>query len=89
MTTLNEMQQVIFFFFQRLTPNEKCVYEEKARKGKEEARFNLENKFTSQGKSYAEVEREKNEAIEQLNKMNYEIETTVRSLDYCSCELNV
>jgi hypothetical protein len=72
-----------------LTPSEKWVYEEEARKGKEEARFNLENKYTPQGKSYAEVEREKNEAIEQLNKMNYEIETTVRSLDYSSCELNV
>jgi hypothetical protein len=78
-----------FFFFQELTPNERWIYEEEARKGKEESRFNLENKYTSQGKSYAEVEREKNEAIEQLNNMNYEIESTVRSLDYCSCELNV
>jgi hypothetical protein len=78
-----------FFFFQRLTPDDKWIYEEEARKAKEESKFNLENKYTSQGKSYAEVEREKNEAIEQLNKMNTEIESTVRSLDYGSCELNV
>jgi len=52
-----------------LTPNEKWIYEEEARK------------------SYAEVEREKNEAIQHLYKLNCETETTVRSLDYCSCEL--
>jgi hypothetical protein len=72
-----------------LTSNEKWIYEEEARKGKEEDKLNFETKYTSQGKSYAEVEREKNEAIEQLNKMNQEIERTVRSLDYCSCELNI
>lgn len=77
------------FFFQRLAPNERWIYEEEARKRKEESRFNLENKYTSQGKSYAEVEHEKNEAIEQRNEMNCEIENTVRSLDYCSCELNI
>jgi hypothetical protein len=71
-----------------LTPNERWIYEEEARKGKEEDRFDLENKYTSLGKSYAEVEREKNEAIDQLIKMNHEIESTVRSLDYYSCELN-
>lgn len=72
-----------------MTPNEKWIYEEEARKGKEEDRFNVEFKYTSQGRSYAEVERERNEAIDQLNKMNHEIESTVRSLDYCSCELNI
>jgi thymidylate synthase len=77
------------FCFQRLTSHEKCIYEEEARKRKEEDKLNLETKYTSQGKSYAEVEREKNEAIDQLNKMNQEIERTVRSLDYCSCELNI
>lgn len=56
---------------------------------KEGDKLNLENKYTSQGKSYAEVEREKNEAIDQLNKMNHEVESTVRSLDYSSCELNI
>lgn len=71
-----------------MTPNERWIYEEEARKGKEEDRFDLENKYTSLGKSYAEVEREKNEAIDQLIKMNHEIESTVRSLDYYSCELN-
>lgn len=70
--------------WKRLTSHEKCIYEEEARKRKEEDKLNLETKYTSQGKSYAEVEREKNEAIDQLNKMNQEIERTVRSLDYCS-----
>jgi thymidylate synthase len=66
--------------------NEKWIYEEEARKGKEEDKFDLENKYTTQGKSYAQVEREKNEAVDQLNKMNHEIESTVRSLDYWTCE---
>jgi len=81
---LKEVAEKAAPIWNRLTPNEKWIYEEEARKGKEEARFNLENKYTSQGKSYAEVEREKNEVIQRLNKMNCEIETTVRSLDYCS-----
>jgi len=79
--------QFFFFFFQELTPKERWIYVEEARK--EKSIFNLENKYTSQGKRYAEAEREKNEAIEQLKNMNYEIESTVRSLGYCSCELNV
>lgn len=81
---LKEVADIAAPIWNLLAPNERWIYEEEARKGKEESRFNLENKYTSQGKSYAEVEREKNEAIEQLNKMNYEIENTVRSLDYCS-----
>jgi hypothetical protein len=69
--------------------SEKWIYEEEARKVKERDKLNLENKYTSFGKSYAQVEREKNEAIDQQIRMTQEIEGTVRSLDYCTCELNL
>lgn len=69
--------------------NEKWIYEEEARKAKGRDRNCLENKFTSLGKSYAEIEREKNEACEQHIRMTQEIEGTVRSLKYSMCEFNL
>jgi len=65
------------------------MYEEEAHKAKEQDKINLENKFTTQGKSYAQIEREKNETIEWEIKMAQEIEDTVHSLDYCTCRLKM
>ncbi|KAJ9575906.1 hypothetical protein L9F63_007218 [Diploptera punctata] len=64
-----------------LGPDDKFIYEEEARREKERDKSNLENKFTTQGKSYAQVEREKNEQLEQYSKMMNEIQSTVNSLD--------
>jgi hypothetical protein len=72
-----------------MTPNERWLYEEEAHKLKGEGRCGPETKYTSQGRSYAEIERENLESMEQVTKMNSEIENTVRQLDSCSCELNV
>jgi hypothetical protein len=72
-----------------MNQSEKWIYEEEARKAKERDKLNLEKKYTAYGKSYAQVEREKYEAIDQQMKMTQEIESTVRSLDCCTCELNL
>ncbi|PNF15261.1 hypothetical protein B7P43_G01039 [Cryptotermes secundus] len=67
--------------WKNMHPDEKWIYEEEARKARGRDKNNLECKFTSQGKSFAQVEREKNEAYEQNIRMTQEIEGTVRSLD--------
>jgi hypothetical protein len=66
--------------------SDRSIYEEEARKEKERDKANRENKFTTHGKSYAQVERETNEAVNQQMRMTQEIEGTVRSLDYYTCE---
>jgi hypothetical protein len=71
-----------------MQPNEKWIYEEEARKARGQDKNNLEYKFTSQGKTLAEIEREKQEANEQNIRMTEEIEGTVRSLDCSTCEFN-
>ncbi|XP_069677770.1 protein maelstrom homolog [Periplaneta americana] len=65
-----------------LPTTQRWIYEEEARREKERDKIDLENKFTTQGKSYAELERERNEVIGQQMKMVQEIEGTVRKLDY-------
>lgn len=64
-----------------LGPQDRWKYEEEARREKERDKTNLENKFTTQGKSYAQLEREKNELMEQHSRMMHEIQSTVISLD--------
>jgi hypothetical protein len=71
-----------------LQPSEKWIYEEEARKAKARVKNSLECKFTTLGKSYAEIEREKNEVCEQNIRMTQEIEGTVRSLNYATCEFS-
>jgi hypothetical protein len=80
--------KLLNFLFQNLQPNERWIYEEEARKVKGRDKNDLELKFTTQGKSYAQIEREKNEAYGQQIRMIQEIEGTVRSLDYSTCEFN-
>ncbi|XP_021938741.1 protein maelstrom homolog isoform X2 [Zootermopsis nevadensis] len=70
--------------WKKMDLSEKWIYEEESRKEKERDKLNLENKYTTFGKSYAQVEREKNEAIEEQIRMTQEIEVTVRSLDCCT-----
>jgi hypothetical protein len=72
-----------------LPPSEKWVYEEEARKAKGQDKHCLESKFTSIGKSYAEIEREKKEAYERHARMTEEIEDTVRLVKYTTCEFNL
>lgn len=67
--------------WKNMKPNEKWIYEEEARKARGQDKNNLECKFTSLGKSLAEIQREKLEADEQNSRMTREIEITVRSLD--------
>jgi hypothetical protein len=69
--------------------DEKWIYEEEARKARGRDKNNLEFKFTSLGKSFAQIEREKNEAYEQNIRMTQEIEGTVRSLDISTCEFSL
>ncbi|XP_069689384.1 protein maelstrom homolog [Periplaneta americana] len=71
----------------RMQPRERCMYEVEAQKEKERNLF-LQNKCTTQGKSYAQIRREMSEAIERENKMVEEIEFTVRSLDRSSSLLS-
>ncbi|PSN48553.1 hypothetical protein C0J52_05910 [Blattella germanica] len=61
--------------------SDRWQYEEAARVEKQRDKLDLENKFTTQGKSYAQVEREHAEAREREFKMIQEIESTVRLLD--------
>ncbi|PSN52729.1 hypothetical protein C0J52_06145 [Blattella germanica] len=75
-----ELAQKATPFWDTLEPQNKWMFEEEARKVREIEGINME-KYTCQGKSHVQLEREMKEETEKYMNMMYEIENTVRSLN--------